>query len=53
MTQLTVCKINDIIPETGVCALVNGKQVAIFCTQSYLRLIIMTRSVKPTSCLEV
>lgn len=33
MAQLTVCKINDIIPETGVCALVNGKQVAIFCTK--------------------
>ncbi|MGE6245924.1 nitrite reductase small subunit NirD [Psychrobacter proteolyticus] len=33
MTQLIVCKINDIIPETGVCALVNGKQVAIFCTK--------------------
>ena len=52
MTQLTVCKINDIIPETGVCALVNGKQVAILHKRrSYLRLIIMTRSVKPTSCL--
>ncbi|GAF55535.1 nitrite reductase [Psychrobacter sp. JCM 18901] len=34
MTQLTVCKINDIIPETGVCALVNGKQVAIFLHQA-------------------
>ena len=25
-----VCKISDIIPGTGVCALVNGQQVAIF-----------------------
>lgn len=33
MTQITVCKLNDIIPETGVCALVDGKQVAIFCTK--------------------
>lgn len=27
-----ICKIDDIIPETGVCALVNGEQVAIFRT---------------------
>lgn len=27
---LTVCKLNDILPNTGVCALVQGKQVAIF-----------------------
>ncbi|MDZ7323794.1 nitrite reductase small subunit NirD [Kosakonia sacchari] len=26
----TVCKIDDIIPATGVCALVKGQQVAIF-----------------------
>ena len=26
----TVCKLNRILPETGVCALVEGKQVAIF-----------------------
>lgn len=26
----TVCNINDIIPATGVCALVKGQQVAIF-----------------------
>jgi len=25
-----VCQLNDIAPKTGVCALVNGKQVAIF-----------------------
>lgn len=25
-----VCALNDITPDTGVCALVNGKQVAIF-----------------------
>ena len=29
-----ICKIDDIIPETGVCALVNGEQVAIFPTQN-------------------
>lgn len=27
---INVCQLNDIIPNTGVCALVNGKQVAIF-----------------------
>ncbi|SFU17242.1 assimilatory nitrite reductase (NAD(P)H) small subunit [Kosakonia arachidis] len=26
----TICKIDDIVPATGVCALVNGKQVAVF-----------------------
>ncbi|MCZ3384278.1 nitrite reductase small subunit NirD [Kosakonia sp. SOY2] len=26
----TVCKIDDIIPATGVCALVKGQQIAIF-----------------------
>jgi nitrite reductase (NADH) small subunit len=26
----TICKIDDIVPATGVCALLNGKQVAIF-----------------------
>lgn len=29
-----ICKIDDIIPETGVCALVGGEQVAIFRTQN-------------------
>lgn len=28
----TVCKVEDVIPGTGVCALVAGKQVAIFRT---------------------
>lgn len=27
---LTICDINDIVPGTGVCALVNQEQVAIF-----------------------
>ncbi|PKH06153.1 nitrite reductase small subunit NirD [Moritella sp. Urea-trap-13] len=27
---INVCQLNDITPKTGVCALVNGKQVAIF-----------------------
>ena len=27
---ISVCQLNDINPKTGVCALVNGKQVAIF-----------------------
>jgi len=27
---IDVCALNDITPDTGVCALVNGKQVAIF-----------------------
>lgn len=26
----TICKIDDILPATGVCALVNGQQVAVF-----------------------
>lgn len=29
-----ICKLDDIIPETGVCALVGGEQVAIFRTQN-------------------
>ncbi len=32
MNKQAVCKLNDIIPETGVCALVDGKQIAIFRT---------------------
>ncbi|MFV0576815.1 MAG: nitrite reductase small subunit NirD [Vibrio sp.] len=27
---VSVCQLSDIAPKTGVCALVNGKQVAIF-----------------------
>ncbi|XKM13237.1 nitrite reductase small subunit NirD [Orbaceae bacterium ac157xtp] len=27
---ITVCKIDDILPETGICALVNNQHVAIF-----------------------
>lgn len=30
MAFTKVCKIEDIIPGTGVCALVGGEQVAIF-----------------------
>lgn len=33
MTQYTVCRLDDILPETGVCALIDGKQVAIFRTK--------------------
>ena len=33
MNQYTICNLNDIIPETGVCALVDGKQIAIFHTK--------------------
>ncbi|MBE9010137.1 nitrite reductase small subunit NirD [Pseudanabaenaceae cyanobacterium LEGE 13415] len=29
-TWITVCSLEDIIPNTGVCALVNDQQVAIF-----------------------
>lgn len=28
-----ICKLDDIIPETGVCALIDGEQVAVFRTQ--------------------
>lgn len=30
LTWVSVCKASDLTPNTGVCALVNGKQVAIF-----------------------
>lgn len=30
MTTATICMINDIVPNTGVCALVGNEQVAIF-----------------------
>jgi nitrite reductase (NADH) small subunit len=33
MNQYTVCKLEDILPETGVCALIEDKQVAIFRTK--------------------
>ena len=33
MNQQTICKLDDIIPETGVCALIDGKQIAIFRTK--------------------
>jgi len=33
MKQHTICQLNDIIPETGVCALIDGKQIAIFRTK--------------------
>ena len=33
MNQHTICKLDDIIPDTGVCALVDGKQIAIFRTK--------------------
>ena len=29
-TAVTVCALNDITPDTGVCALFNGEQVALF-----------------------
>lgn len=33
MTTQLICKLNDIIPEGGVCALIEGKQVAFFRTK--------------------
>ncbi|WP_019673369.1 nitrite reductase small subunit NirD [Psychrobacter lutiphocae] len=33
MTTQLICKLEDIIPEGGVCALIEGKQVAIFRTK--------------------
>ena len=33
MNQQTICILDDIIPETGVCALIDGKQIAIFRTK--------------------
>ncbi|MBE0442735.1 MAG: nitrite reductase small subunit NirD [Psychrobacter sp.] len=32
MNQHTICTLDDIIPDTGVCALVDGKQIAVFRT---------------------
>lgn len=34
MSLQQVCTLDDIIPETGVCALVDGRQVAIFRTKN-------------------
>ncbi|MBL4794541.1 MAG: nitrite reductase small subunit NirD [Pseudomonadales bacterium] len=34
VTWTAVCKISDILPFSGVCALFNGKQVAIFRTEN-------------------
>jgi nitrite reductase (NADH) small subunit len=31
---IEVCKLDDIVPDTGVCALVNDKQVALFKTSN-------------------
>lgn len=28
--SIAVCRLGDIVPNTGVCALVNGRQVAVF-----------------------
>lgn len=33
MKQHTICRLHDIIPETGVCALIDGKQIAVFRTK--------------------
>lgn len=33
-TTQIVCQLNDIIPEGGVCALIEGKQIAIFRTKA-------------------
>ncbi|SIT39363.1 nitrite reductase, NAD(P)H-binding, small subunit [Paraburkholderia ribeironis] len=30
-----ICPLNDIVPNTGVCALVNGEQVAVFHVNSH------------------
>ncbi|MEK6293812.1 MAG: nitrite reductase (NAD(P)H) small subunit, partial [Paraburkholderia tropica] len=28
-TWVSICQLDDIVPNTGVCALVNGEQVAV------------------------
>ena len=28
--SIAVCRLSDIVPNTGVCALVNGRQIAVF-----------------------
>lgn len=33
-TWIEVCKLDDIVPDTGVCALIDDKQVALFRTRT-------------------
>ncbi|MDO9046768.1 MAG: nitrite reductase (NAD(P)H) small subunit, partial [Methylobacter sp.] len=32
---IDVCSVDDLQPDSGVCALVEGEQVAIFCVQEH------------------
>jgi len=34
-TWIPVCNLDDIVPNTGVCALINGEQVAVFAINNY------------------
>ncbi len=34
MSWLDICSIDDLVPNSGVCAMVAGQQVAIFCVQT-------------------
>lgn len=48
-----ICKIDDILPETGVCALLGDEQVAIFRpyhSDQCLRSATSTRSSSPACC---
>lgn len=48
-----ICKIDDILPETGVCALLGDEQVAIFRpyhSDQVLRSATSTRSSSPACC---
>ncbi len=48
-----ICKIDDILPETGVCALLGDEQVAIFRpyhSDRCLRSATSTRSSSPACC---
>ncbi|MDE1179816.1 nitrite reductase small subunit NirD [Paraburkholderia sp.] len=44
-----VCRLDDIVPNTGVCALVNGEQVAIFHVDDGTERVFAIHNFDPTS----
>lgn len=50
MNQQTICTLDDIIPETGVCALIDGKQIAIFRTKENDLFALDKRSIQSSQC---
>ena len=37
MNWLTICGVSDLQNDSGICALVNGEQVAIFYVKMYMK----------------